>query len=935
MRKIKLLLFSLLLVFTMSFSVYAAINIGGTIGAVDMNFCMPAGTIINNKNVTGAYHISYDSDKSSMVDYKKITFTDIINGHVPYPENIIDKDKAKYQFDVKFYSNNCYTDSEGNVQTCPTSEQIGKYDIYTKFNSDNYKKYVNFTLNESTGKFDVTIKANDLFKDNEELYVRYVKPGNEINSGDKMATNYNDFLSKNAAGDYKIYGVSGSKDGDTKVFNLEFYIKSGSCKNVLLGSVGVELPNLNDYEINNPALIRNDRNNYYGCRDVVDYIPRGMSNDEVEKVLIPLKKDYIPECYNARIKFNEKNNLKNVINNKLSNLKNIFKDYNAGGNTNDLKCEESHSKTKLSYSETGQYWSMTCFEKYTASGDTAKLVKAGNGFEYVTNYSVERTCNITQIRKAIRPADCQYDCGHICYWNESTGVKTGYDGGPSDDFDSCILECDNGVYTQSCINSCYNKVYKNKRDLSFIDKFSYDNTKSTTTRLSSCVTDHGRPGEASYGGCGEQFCVSDFCNNHGGYCVNWVNIYPAGCSTTAEADYAKALAASKRELENLLAKSKEKIDVGEYEYQIADSHLVTKNGNNYIYKVDSKTDPSLKVTSSQTDTNYENHSGVALGNSGGTTVNYSGKVVSKVNIKVSLPMSYVNKVTGEAIYKTSDSSTKAFSVDFKNNKFKLLNSFDVNYYYNNNERKYYTSIWSENLNVIPDCENNKIKLYRAGDYNIKVKSNKVGSADFSSNIKCFYGVYNEYYKNNDTLTCSNDSKGIQYIYRPIDLENMFPNRDARFNWTGTVRNNNVTGAAVKESDSMYDDSIDPESLISEIESKGKAIYDVSRDSSEVDYEFVLTTENIRNIRKYNKYIRDYNGDGSSNYLDYNMNCYRNNRGQEICTSRFLDNTDWNSGSESFANFITYSVSGFNITNRKSIAGCNNAIGGTACDNIGN
>ena len=221
--------------------------------------------------------------------------------------------------------------------------------------------------------------------------------------------------------------------------------------------------------------------------------------------------------------------------------------------------------------------------------------------------------------------------------------------------------------------------------------------------------------------------------------------------------------------------------------------------------------------------------------------------------------------------------------------------------------------------------------------------------NFSSDIQCYYGVYNNYYKEKEDLcSCNNppcptsspnpspSSVGIQYIFRPINLTDMFPNnRNPRFNWTGTIdkSTNTATGAAILKEKSLYNDAVDPETLIKTIESKGESIYDVSNNSSEIDYEFVLTKENIRNIRSYNKHVRDYNGDGEKNYLDYNMSCYKNSRGQEVCTSKFLDNINGNSGSEENSNFITYSVGGYGMTERKSIAGCNNAINGTECDTI--
>ena len=126
-----------------SVSIYAATNIGGTVGIVEKNVCIPAGTTVVKDNgttvsATGAYHIKYTSENSTMVDYNKLTFTDIVNGHVPYPDGVSESDKSKYQFDSEYYSNSCYVGSNGSVETCPSSSQISKYDIFNKFNNKNY-----------------------------------------------------------------------------------------------------------------------------------------------------------------------------------------------------------------------------------------------------------------------------------------------------------------------------------------------------------------------------------------------------------------------------------------------------------------------------------------------------------------------------------------------------------------------------------------------------------------------------------------------------------------------------------------------------------------------------------------------------------------------------------------------------------------------------
>ena len=61
-----------------SISIYAATNIGGTVGIVEKNVCIPTGTTVvkddgTTVSATGAYHIKYTSENSTMVDYNKLT----------------------------------------------------------------------------------------------------------------------------------------------------------------------------------------------------------------------------------------------------------------------------------------------------------------------------------------------------------------------------------------------------------------------------------------------------------------------------------------------------------------------------------------------------------------------------------------------------------------------------------------------------------------------------------------------------------------------------------------------------------------------------------------------------------------------------------------------------------------------------------------------
>lgn len=308
-------------------------------------------------------------------------------------------------------------------------------------------------------------------------------------------------------------------------------------------------------------------------------------------------------------------------------------------------------------------------------------------------------------------------------------------------------------------------------------------------------------------------------------------------------------------------------------------------------------------------------------------------------IEVGIGSAYVSKINGnEVLYNRTNSSTDT-SLD-KNDKYysaqnKYFTQFDTRFVNDYRNWPYYSADTNDSTDGY--TKNIHVRFYNIGSWN------QWGTTDTGVNIDCLYGTAPGLVCN-DKDECTDDDDdipsdtGIRYIFRPINLTDMFPNnRNPRFNWTGTIdkSTNKATGAAILKEKSLYNDAVDPETLIKTIESKGESIYDVSNNSSEIDYEFVLTRDNIRNIRSYNKHVLDYNGDGEKNYLDYNMSCYKNSRGQEVCTSKFLDNVDGNSGSDEATDskFITYSVGGYGITERKSIAGCNNAINGTECDTI--
>lgn len=118
----------------------------------------------------------------------------------------------------------------------------------------------------------------------------------------------------------------------------------------------------------------------------------------------------------------------------------------------------------------------TCEEHVEINFSDPVATQAGMCFQYLIEIKSVVECDANYVAPPpTRPTVCTpYP---IC--SESNGWS-GDAGGPSEEFDACISECDGGKYTQSCIDSCYNKVYGSDEATS--EQVKADN--STTTLFS-------------------------------------------------------------------------------------------------------------------------------------------------------------------------------------------------------------------------------------------------------------------------------------------------------------------------------------------------------------------------------------------------------------------------------------------------------------------
>lgn len=478
--------------------------------------------------------------------------------------------------------------------------------------------------------------------------------------------------------------------------------------------------------------------------------------------------------------------------------------------------------------------------------------------------------------------------------------------GPSEDFDACIKKCDNGEYTEACSSKCYNQVYKNgvKENLAdntnktgivtfvsneipsggYYTREMTDNGykivwRSNSTRTSNkykgfgvgtyaqwyidneyqrTVNDDERNGGSYFadgsgfkrkingntvcnGKCAYQNCGDDTYLTHERLQADYqenINRYNTIVNTCA----AQATCTEKTAEFKIAAKVN-----GEwksYPLNAGTDKLVSKNDNN------ERTENSIK--------------------SGSTLLSYAGcydngSQNNWYQAEWSFPGTWANNKTGEISYidKSGDSTWHQTK-----NKFCLpLTLGNTNkewwFYYMNMKSKTQTSsnkgsyISDEYKKTHPEIANqttppSKDKI----DWNIKAQTMDFGYFHWKFNINCFYATYSQ----------GNETKADNFTTRTIATNDMFPSTDPDdpsetrdSSQTGRTQGYNWTSAAtISDSKNPYY-AVNPEVLISKIQTLGKKVYDEENEGEYLEYEFRLTPEALRIIKKNNESTNHGNG----------------------------------------------------------------------------
>ena len=122
----------------------------------------------------------------------------------------------------------------------------------------------------------------------------------------------------------------------------------------------------------------------------------------------------------------------------------------------DNNYETMHKYTHTE-STTSNNCKVTCKENIEVNFSDPVATQAGMCFQYLIEIKSVVDCS----GEYLKPEPTKKS---VCY--PTPVCKSGsesYDaGGPNEEFDMCVSDCDGGKYTQKCINKCYSEVYEGK-----------------------------------------------------------------------------------------------------------------------------------------------------------------------------------------------------------------------------------------------------------------------------------------------------------------------------------------------------------------------------------------------------------------------------------------------------------------------------------------
>lgn len=543
---------------------------------------------------------------------------------------------------------------------------------------------------------------------------------------------------------------------------------------------------------------------------------------------------------------------------------------------------------------------IACEEAVTVEYGAPVASKAGLCFEYKVKVTSRVSCNM--VTKPEKPEIYNSYCEPVpgcIHANSSGGSSFYHQGGPNDEFDSCVQACDGGKYTSKCSNSCYKKVYGSTK----VSKTGSINTNAKVQKL----TDAGscgnisKPNDACYYYHGENGTINWSCgnrqegrwyNNHwtgfgakslyrldingiyrklhsdGGLCNDSCSWSTVGCSSKylnpgwAEYDNAENAKMYNEAVKQCQALASCTTSTAEFtistEYASYSDSVFKEINYPYTSMNGHETD---KLSSG------ENH--VSTATAANTTIlSYNGCYINKeqrnwYQAEWSFPGSWINNKTGEISYiPKNDGWTemkKAFCIplDAKN-----VNQKWWNWYMRRQIIGQGTSIesqeYQEKCGPYESADSiSKITSISTSDierWNINAKAIKFGYYEWNIHIQCFYALNTNFAMVTTSSSsdganycctsecCGNNCKPQSYRVRSVDLNNMFPDVNGKADSSRAPGFNWSEYASNVVNNPAYQSK--PLAYATMVQELGYNVYD----SEYLDYYFELSKEDLRRLK---------------------------------------------------------------------------------------
>ena len=664
----------------------------------------------------------------------------------------------------------------------------------------------------------------------------------------------------------------------------------------------------------------------------------------------------------------------------------------------------SHKET-----ETVNNCTTTCKEEIEVNFSDPVATQAGMCFQYLIEIKSKVVCD--SYYTAPRPSKPA-----VCVPTASCVKSNGYEsdkGGPSEDFDACVQECDGGEYTQNCIDKCYTKVYETSDSKSgkqanrqttfeptpsiFTTDYSISSNSQATKLANGCLTPWNTTDANALYNQHQKDPGGEYSGNR------WIPS-KTGCSSSIGQFYFRSLGVTEQTIDEVRGWYSDSYGVKQYDagpngflvrikrdgYSDVCNDTcswINNCGSNTVltqYLADQQyqkeleewekakeqceqkaatctnetTDYEIVVDNvdkdNDTDDDEETFSSSQKLN--GTTV--TGEFPDMVILTdgscedgeddpwnyhniITFPGTWINNKTGQTVH-SMDPGHEDFYTYVGNQYCTKLNSVPIN-------TAWYD--WKVNQNgdssALTDAEKSEIEDNI--EMNINGHIDNYGYFGWDFDISCFYAVGEpdtsclpsdpDYPNCDDPTTGDPDPTAPvdDYTFRPISLDNLFPNSvtptsaddkntnaSLLINEVESLRGNSATKVADETREIGFnwtcgatnlenpDYPVQPVSLINEIQELGDSIYEGDK---YLDYHIVLTPETMKKVRDYNDKYDSYTEPTSDS-------------SSEVLTA----GNNKTSGITVYRSYLLHKVLNSNELLKSGLIGCNNEDNGT-CPNV--